>query len=284
MHAAAFTLPNRIIQYANESRLSAHMVSGGIQSSAFIAKPTLAGSYEHRRTDQYIGIYILRGSGVFTDHRGDIHAVQAGEFIQMPPMLPHGVVQNPDGLWIEVWMTLLPDFAHALENIGMIQYEKTVLKPGLQHDLITDFEHMLEEMKRVDAQSGQRATILAQTILMKTYSYDAAATPRDASLDIVDELRQFLSQDLEKRVDLPQLAAQFPLSYERLRKIFKKQTGYSLADFRIRKRIELAQALLEHRQLPVKQVAQMLGYADPFTFSRQFRKFTGRAPSSYLLG
>lgn len=282
-HTTPFALPPHVIKLAAGNFMTVRSDAAGVRAAAFFAKPTLSGSYENRRTDTYTGIYILRGSGTFHDHLGRRHRVQAGDFLQLAPVLPHSVVQDPDGQWIEAWLTLAPDFAQSLVHIGMLNLEKTVQTPGLHHHLIAEFEHMQDEMRRVDAFSGARATIAAQNLLVKMVSLAAAAAPRDSNQQMVEELCQLLSQDLDDRLDLPDLAARFPLSYERLRKVFKQRTGFSLADYRIRRRVERAQALLEHQQLPIKQVAHMLGYPDPFTFSRQFRKFTGRAPSSYLI-
>lgn len=281
-HTAPFALPSQILRLAASNSIATNSGPSGVRASAFIAKPMAAGSYENRKIDSYVGIYVLQGSGEFMDHLGQKQTVVAGDFLQMPPMIPHGVVQHPDGQWVEAWLTLDPEFADALSRIKMLQMDRTVIKIGMHHSVISDFEHLQQELHSVDAFSGLRATIAVQSLLVRVYSLAAAQIPRDAHQQIVDELCQILSDDLEERIDLPDLAARFPLSYERLRKIFKLRTGFSLADYRIRKRVERAQILLEYQQLPIKQVALMLGYPDPFTFSRQFRKFTGHAPSSFL--
>ncbi len=50
--------------------------------------------------------------------------------------------------------------------------------------------------------------------------------------------------------------------------------------------VRCAQALryLGHTPMSVEQVAQALGYADPANFSRAFRKWTGKSPSSWRSG
>lgn len=42
--------------------------------------------------------------------------------------------------------------------------------------------------------------------------------------------------------------------------------------------------LLQSTDLPIYQVAQRLGYGDPYYFSRQFRKAVGVSPRTYRKG
>ena len=71
------------------------------------------------------------------------------------------------------------------------------------------------------------------------------------------------------------------LSYERIRKLFMKQIGVSPHAYRIRRRLDRACELLREGKASVSEIAERLGYADPFTFSRQFTKERGTSPSAY---
>ena len=42
-----------------------------------------------------------------------------------------------------------------------------------------------------------------------------------------------------------------------------------------------ATALLRDTRVPIAQIAATLGYRDPATFTRAFRKWTGRSPSEF---
>ncbi len=278
---SSFSLPQHILQYARTGEIIPGHANSCVRALSFVTKPTSQGIYENRTLDLYVGIYILRGSGTFIDHLGRKHLVRQGQYMQMPPRLAHTFIQNPDGLWIEAWLTLRPSFAEHLVQIGMVNYDKTVMTPGLHQSLLNILDQLNKEMRCTDAFAASRAVVCAEDFLVRLYMYADAATPHDAQQSLVDDLCHILSQNLDGRVDLPNLVSRFPLSYERIRKIFKARTGYSLVDYRIRKRIELAEALLEHRQMTIKEVARRLGYPDPFTFSRQFRKVTGRPPSAY---
>ncbi|HLL89724.1 MAG TPA: AraC family transcriptional regulator, partial [Tepidisphaeraceae bacterium] len=92
-----------------------------------------------------------------------------------------------------------------------------------------------------------------------------------------------LSRDVHRRLDVADLIAPAAggLSYERFRKLFRQRTGHSPHDYRIRRRIDKAKALIHQERLSNKQVAYALGYPDPFTFSKQFKQVVGVSPEQF---
>jgi AraC-like DNA-binding protein len=64
--------------------------------------------------------------------------------------------------------------------------------------------------------------------------------------------------------------------------LFRAETGTPLGKFILAERIALAQVRLGRAGASVKAVALELGFADPFAFSRAFKRATGRAPRAWL--
>lgn len=73
-----------------------------------------------------------------------------------------------------------------------------------------------------------------------------------------------------------------PFSRDYFRKLFKQETGVTPLEYLTDLRIEHAKGLLSSSSLTVRQVAAMVGYNDPYYFSRIFKKATGKSPSQWV--
>lgn len=74
--------------------------------------------------------------------------------------------------------------------------------------------------------------------------------------------------------------AKLPYNRDYFRRAFKERMGLTPNKFRELKRMEFAASRLG-MGLTVKAVAAELGYADPYYFSRMFKRFIGSSPLSY---
>lgn len=90
-----------------------------------------------------------------------------------------------------------------------------------------------------------------------------------------------MREHLHGSLNLDELAAQFKLSRFHFAKTYRALTGHApIQDF-IQLKMALACRLLDRGDAEVRQVAEQLGYDDPYYFSRLFRKVVGMAPSHY---
>lgn len=69
-----------------------------------------------------------------------------------------------------------------------------------------------------------------------------------------------------------------------LRKLFKKEIGMTPLEYLTAKRVEYAKTLLEtkgQKYLKIQDIALMVGFSDPYYFSRVFKKATGVSPEGW---
>jgi AraC-like DNA-binding protein len=79
------------------------------------------------------------------------------------------------------------------------------------------------------------------------------------------------------------LAARAGISPSHFFALFKRQIGCAPIDYFIHLRMQHACRLLDETTLNVKEVADALGYDDPFYFSRVFKAVNNVSPSQYRL-
>jgi AraC-like DNA-binding protein len=91
----------------------------------------------------------------------------------------------------------------------------------------------------------------------------------------------FMASNLDRPLQVATLAARVNVSPSHYFALFKRQTGFAPIDYFIRLRMERARELLDATAVSVKEIAAMLGYNDPFYFSRAFKSVNRIAPTGY---
>ena len=66
-------------------------------------------------------------------------------------------------------------------------------------------------------------------------------------------------------------------------RLFKEWAGISPNEYRTRMRISTAKSMLRQSNLGIGEIAARIGYADPYYFSRCFRRSVGVSPQQYRL-
>jgi transcriptional regulator GlxA family with amidase domain len=82
-------------------------------------------------------------------------------------------------------------------------------------------------------------------------------------------------------VSLCHLAEFARLSPATVGRLFRRHLGTTPVTWIMRVKIERARLLLRTRRLSVAEVARAVGFADPYYFSKCFRKVTGQSPLAY---
>jgi YesN/AraC family two-component response regulator len=77
------------------------------------------------------------------------------------------------------------------------------------------------------------------------------------------------------------IAARLKISVNYVRSTFKGATGESISTYITRLRIERCKELLESSGLPVKEIAEAVGFRNYTYFFTLFKKQTGRTPQEY---
>lgn len=110
-------------------------------------------------------------------------------------------------------------------------------------------------------------------------SLDARSPAREARQ--IEDVARLMRQRLAEDMSVTDLARRMRLSADYFSRLFKQHTGSPPGAYLAGLRMQQAMQLLEHSELPVSQVANGAGYADPLYFSRAFRRAVGCSPLQY---
>lgn len=97
----------------------------------------------------------------------------------------------------------------------------------------------------------------------------------------VEHVKHYIERNYHKVVSLKDAAGVVGLSPKYLSRIFRKETGKGLSDFKSRIKIDIAKKWLFSTGYNVNQIAQKLGYQNVESFIRTFKKYTKTTPTHF---
>lgn len=98
---------------------------------------------------------------------------------------------------------------------------------------------------------------------------------------IVNKAKEFIQNHYAERVSLSDVAGYLQISEGHLSRLFKRDASQSFTQYLIQVRIDAAIDYMQHTNLKVYEIAELVGYASTEQFSRMFKKVTGKAPKDF---
>ena len=105
-----------------------------------------------------------------------------------------------------------------------------------------------------------------------------SATPNDA---VCYQIMNYIDTHLYTLKSLDELSDAMKYNYSYLSALFKKTTGNTLLSYYRNKRLEAARILILEDTAKISDIAEMLGYASLYSFSRAFKERYGTSPKQY---
>lgn len=92
---------------------------------------------------------------------------------------------------------------------------------------------------------------------------------------------QLMGQSLDRKLSLDEIAEESGYSPSYLTTLFRKKTGYSPSSYFSHLKITKACEYLDFSKLKIKEISYLMGYSDPYYFSKDFQKKMGISPRNY---
>jgi AraC-like DNA-binding protein len=108
-----------------------------------------------------------------------------------------------------------------------------------------------------------------------------AGTVRHAPAPLLRKLAEEMAQKPDGRWSLQEMTKRVNCTERHFRRLFRKEFGQSPLEMLLRQRMSRAAHLLAHSDLSIETIAGAVGYENPFSFSRLFKKHIGIPPSAY---
>ncbi|WP_122642204.1 AraC family transcriptional regulator [Luxibacter massiliensis] len=164
----------------------------------------------------------------------------------------------------------IPDKAHVIHTGTSLEYKHIFLQMIRELKLCKeDYEELL-------------VNYLKQLLIMLHRLMGRKPKGRNRLLmEEMDSAVSYFHENYNKPISIEEYAAGRHMSISWFIRNFKEYTEATPAQYIQSLRISNAQTLLETTNYNVSEIAQILGYDDPFYFSRVFKKQSGLSPTEF---
>lgn len=254
-------------------------IKNGIVACGFMRKETAERSQYNFSNDFYSCFLLLQGSGEYITEDGEVIPLKEGDLVQRIPGVVHSTRVEPDGQWLEFFFSIGADFFEVEEQLGVLS-KIPVKKQAFPSVSINHYNSLIRKLKSSTKNELPMMALEIQQEILYLFGYGVSDDESTSSQSLIQTACDRLSQNLDRDISMEELAEELQVGYESFRKEFKKEVGVSPRKFRNEKRMEQACMLLESG-IPIKEIAQMVGYEDTFSFSRQFTKSMNISPGKF---
>ncbi|WP_300409148.1 AraC family transcriptional regulator [Lagierella sp.] len=124
------------------------------------------------------------------------------------------------------------------------------------------------------AKAGEWISIVIDTYLnRKKYKIDSDDEKA------LEDVAKFLEDHFAMNVNQETLEKISKMSGTKLKNLFKEKYGQSITEYTQRKRMNVAEILLLNTELPIKEIAESVGYSSHSKFSIYYKRYKGNLPS-----
>lgn len=226
-------------------------------------------------------VWISAGGGTFESFSTTgTRRVGPGDVLVLFPGEWHRYAPDPKTGWTEHWIVAQgAAFGRAREQ-GRLRAEEPVAKVPDEAAWKQTFD-LLTHWSSRGALEHQNLLSTLSTHLLAQLVQPARNTPGAESGNLMGRARMLLTERCGENLDMETVASELGLGYSLFRKRFREETGVSPKRFQQEARMQRAREILANSAIPMKELAERLGFHSAFHFSHQFKEAVGVPPSEW---
>lgn len=233
-------------------------------------------SYEVEHLPDVFELQFVASGNVILEYDGQRYELGAGSFWVNLPGVNYRYRPGSNGEWEHRFIVFGGRRCKIWKSMGLIPYLPCQVPAEMM--LAKRIDRIIELSNRGLPLNNLEAMNMTEKILIdlrRLLDLESQSVSWINAVTSVLDVRHNLNPDYSA------LAAKYGMTRRSLFRNFKKATGVTPHAYHIQTRIKYIMEMLEMTDLPIKNIAEKVGYSDIFYFSRQFKQHTNLSPGQY---
>lgn len=227
-------------------------------------------------------IYTRKGEG-WTEINNRRWSIPEKSIALIPTQQRFGVGPAKDSTWEFLYVHF--DWNGFKELYNSLTHELQVFTPKVPEVMEEEFWSIYRMKKKEEAHFDFLAFHRLLNILASLHNSmqpaDTAFDTRSREHHEVQQITEYIRNHYHQAIYVKDLAQMVGYSEDYLSKLFKRETGYTITEFNMKCRFEVAKTLLLNSTYTMKEISVKTGFENPAYFSRIFKEKVGVTPAEF---
>jgi AraC-like DNA-binding protein len=233
-----------------------------------------------RTLPSHAAVFVDEGAGTLQSARAGRCLVQAPALFWLFPGERHSYGPEAGTMWQERWVLFGGPLADALETAGLMRPARPVATLADATASARLFAALHSDSLDASPLAAHSASAGVHRLIVEVARQSQQVVAPGPAVGI-EAVAEALRARAYAPLDLGAFAHEFGMAPATLRRRFAAAYGMPPKAYQLRLRLDRAKELLALTEDSVEAIAEAVGFADSFYFSRLFRAREGLAPSTF---
>ena len=142
-------------------------------------------------------------------------------------------------------------------------------------------DYLIQQLIHFEKIPGDMNKLKCKSLFLQLIEFIVICAKMQTSNNVVDQAITFMTEHYTSSISITDIAEEVGCDRRRLAYLFDKQIGMSPIQFLTEYRLKHAKELLRTTSIPIKDIADLVGYQDAFYFCRVFKKQYEQTPTNF---
>ncbi len=272
-------LPNNIIKHLSNNDISKYSYVTDIGYF-----PDAKDHFRKREQGsmQNILIYCVKGTG-WISVRSERFRMTKDQYCFIPKHTPHTYASGTDNPWTIYWIHFSGEKADSFVSGDFILPTPMMDSEDYREERIKIFDEIFYSLESDYTENNLEYAGIVLMHLLATFKFEQQFAKirnpqyEDATTMAITYMKRMIGQ----KIRLEEIAGHCGLSVSHFCMIFKENTSQTPIEYMNNLRVQKACQLLDLTTQRINEISAVLGFSDPFYFTRVFKKSIGQSPVQY---